>query len=239
MKLNEVMKELKSLGNAQTVKTYRNHGAEGPMFGVKVGDLKKVLSRIKKSDCDPQELALALWDTNNSDAMYLAALLADGSQMTKKDLDRWAKSAWWYMLSEYSVPFVAAEHPDGTGLAKKWLKSKTESIASSGWTTYGLILGVRPDDQLDKTEVKSLLDRVVNDIDASPNRVRYTMNHFVICVGTYFKPLLRSAKSAAKKIGKVQVDMGATSCKVPLATDAIAKVESMGRVGKKRSAAKC
>ena len=47
MKLAEVMKELKSLGNPQTVKTYRRHGADGPMFGVKIGDLKKVLRKIK------------------------------------------------------------------------------------------------------------------------------------------------------------------------------------------------
>jgi hypothetical protein len=32
----------------------------------------------------------------------LASLLADGSHMTKRQLDAWAKSAWWYMLSEYS-----------------------------------------------------------------------------------------------------------------------------------------
>jgi hypothetical protein len=33
--------------------------------------------------------------------------------------------------------------------------------------------------------------------------------------------------------------MGDTACKVPLAVDYIAKVESMKRVGKKRKTAKC
>ena len=47
------------------------------------------------------------------------------------------------------------------------------------------------------------------------------------------------AKAAAKKIGKVEVDMGDTACKVPLATEYIAKVEKMGRVGKKRKTMKC
>ena len=37
----------------------------------------------------------------------------------------------------------------------------------------------------------------------------------------------------------VEVDMGETSCKVPLAQDMIAKIESMGRVGAKRKTMKC
>ena len=43
----------------------------------------------------------------------------------------------------------------------------------------------------------------------------------------------------AGKIGKVHVEMGGTACKVPLATAYIDKVESKGRVGKKRKGARC
>ena len=235
MKLNEVMKELKELGNPQTVKTFRNHGADGPMFGVKVGDLKKVLRKIKGD----QELAMQLWDTGNSDAMYLASLVADGSKMTKTQLNAWAKSAWWYMLSGYAVPFVAAEHPDATEIALRWMKSKQEHIAAAGWATYSLVMASQPDEELNRDEIKALLGTVEKEIEQAPNRVRYNMNGFVISTGAYVKPLLRSAKAAAKRIGKVEVDMGDTACKVPLATDAIAKIESLGRVGKKRSSTKC
>lgn len=235
MKLNEVMKELESLGNSRTVETLRKHGADGPLFGVKIADLKKVLRKIRND----QDLAIQLWDTGNSDAMYLAALVADGSKMTKAQLDAWAKSAWWYMLSGYSVPFVAAEHPAATKIALKWMKSKKEHIASSGWATYALAVAVRPDEELDCDEIKTLLATVEQEISKAPNRVRYNMNAFVISVGGYVKSMLRAAKATAKRIGKVQVDMGDTACKVPLATDAIAKIEAMGRVGKKRKSTKC
>jgi hypothetical protein len=76
-------------------------------------------------------------------------------------------------------------------------------------------------------------------IDSAPNRVKYCMNAFVISVGSYVKPLLNAAKATAKKIGVVEVDMGDTACQTPLATEMIAKIESMGRVGKKRKTAKC
>lgn len=235
MNLKEVMMELRCLGSEQTVRIYRNHGAHGDMFGVKVADLKQILKKIKGD----QELAMQLWDTNNSDAMYLASLLADGSQMTKRQLDAWAKSAWWYMLSEYAVPFVASEHKDVFGIGRKWMKSKKANVASSGWCTYAAGVSTQPDGDLDVDEIKALLKQVELEIDGAPNYVRGCMNRFVISVGGYVKPALRNAKATAKRIGKVEVDMGNTSCKVPVATEAIAKIESMGRVGKKRKTAKC
>ena len=235
MKLKEVMAKLESLGSEQTVKTYRNHGADGDIFGVKIADLKKVIRSVKGD----QELAMQLWDTNNSDAMYMAGLLADGGMMTKAQLNKWAKTAWWYMLSEYSVPGVASEHSDAVGLARKWMKSKKENIASSGWCTYSAVVSTRPDEELDFTEIKDLLKQVESEVHDASNRVGGCMNGFVISVGTYVQPLLRNAKATAKRIGKVNVDVGNTSCKIPIATEYIAKVESMGRVGKKRKTAKC
>ena len=85
----------------------------------------------------------------------------------------------------------------------------------------------------------ALLKTLEAEIDSAPNRVKYCMNSFVISVGSYVKPLLKAAKATARKIGAVEVDMGDTACQTPLATDMIAKIESMGRVGKKRKTAKC
>ena len=65
------------------------------------------------------------------------------------------------------------------------------------------------------------------------------MNGFVIAVGSCVEPLSAKALQAARKIGKVTVDMGETSCKVPLAQEYIQRVQALGRVGKKRASAKC
>jgi hypothetical protein len=92
---------------------------------------------------------------------------------------------------------------------------------------------------LDLAEIEKLLATVVKEIGGAQNRVRYNMNAFVIAVGAYVKPLLKQAKAAAKQIGDVSVDMGETSCKVPLATAYIAKMEAASRVGKKRKTVRC
>lgn len=233
--VTQIIAQLKQQGTAQTRKTYARHGAPDDMFGVKVGDLKVIAKKIKGN----QTLACELYETGNSDAMYLAGMVADGSQMSKKQLDTWARTATWCMLAEYTVPGVATESPYARELALKWIKSKNASVASTGWCTYAGLVATSPDDALDLTEIKGLLDQVVKQIDKAPDRIRYTMNGFVISVGCYVQPLLRQAKAAAKKLGVVAVDMGETACKVPLATAYIEKVEAMGRIGKKRKTMKC
>jgi 3-methyladenine DNA glycosylase AlkD len=232
--VSQVMTALKKKGSAQTRKIYTSHGAPtDQMFGVKVADMKVIAKQIKGN----HELALELFETGNSDAMYLAGMVADGSQMTKTQLNQWAKDASWYFLSEYAVPGVANEHPKAAELATKWIKSKQANVAATGWSTYAGVVATREDDELDLQEIKSLLAQIEKGIDKAPNRVRYTMNGFVISVGGYVKPLAKQAKATAKKIGKVDVEMGGTACKVPLATEYIDKV--LARGGKKRKTIKC
>jgi hypothetical protein len=233
--VDQIMAELQKRGKEQTRKTYARHGIDIPMYGVSVADLKTIAKKIKGD----QQLALALFDTGNYDAMYLAGLVADGSQMSKKQLEKWAKATTCEPTCSYTVPWVAVESPRARELALKWMDSKKPSIAISGWTTYAGIVATRPDDELDLDEVKKLVDRVVREVHSAPNKVRYVMNQFVISVGAYVKPLLKYAKQAAKTIGTVSVDMGDTACKVPVATEYIAKIEKAGRVGKKRATMRC
>ena len=98
---------------------------------------------------------------------------------------------------------------------------------------------MKPDNELDIAAIKNPLQRVIKEIHSAPNQVRYTMNGFIIGVGSYIKELTKEAIAAAKKIGDVYVDMGGTACKVPAAADYIKKMETKGYVGKKKKTVKC
>jgi hypothetical protein len=238
MTLDEVMATLKSLGSEQTRRVLRNHGAptdEVTFFGVKVGDLKPIAKKIKGD----QALALALYRTGNSDAMYLAGLVADGAKMTPEELHTWALTAPWQMISEYTVGWVASDHPQGWALATAWIDHAEPSVQSSGWSTAASILSVRPDEALDLDATRALLHRAAREVHTAPNRVRYTMNAYVIAVGAYVTPLSAEALAVAQAIGAVQVDMNGTSCKVPHAAESIQKIIGMGRQGRKRKTAVC
>ena len=235
MTLNEVMAELEQYGSESTKKIFLKHGAKEPFFGVKVADMKKIVKKVKKN----HGLSLELYNTGNGDAMYLAGLIADENKISKKDLDNWVKKATWQMISEYTVAWVAAESNYGFELGKEWIESEEEHIAAAGWSTLSSVMSIKKDEELDVDKLSALLDRVKNTIHHSPNRVRYTMNGFVIAAGSYVTALTDKAIAVAKAIGEINVDMNGTACKVPSAQDYIKKIVDMDRVGKKRKMARC
>jgi len=231
----EIVKELKSLGSESIKKVLLKHGIQEPLLGVKVEELKKIQKRIKKD----YQLALDLYDTGIYDAMYLAGLIADDLQMTRKNLQHWVDKATCHALCGSTVSWVAAESLHGWEMALEWIESKMEIVAATGWATLSSLVGIKADADLDLAELKRLLARVQKDITKEPDRVRSAMNGFVIAVGTYVQPLSDFALQTARKIGRVSVDVGDTSCKVPYAPDYIEKVQKKGTVGKKRKTAKC
>lgn len=233
--VKEIMNQLAALGSEQTLKTFRNHGAVEPLYGVKVGDMKQILKKHKND----HQLALELFKTGNSDAMYLAGLMSKPALMTPEILDEWIEGASWHMISEFTVAWNAAESPYKFEMARKWIESEDELTANAGWATWGYIMALTPDDELHKAEIDGLLDRVEREIHTAQNYVRYVMNGFVIAVGSYYGPLAGKAMEVGKRIGKVSVNMGNTACKVPFAPDYIQKVWDMDRLGRKRKEVRC
>jgi hypothetical protein len=235
MTATELLEKLKKLGSEQTRKTLMKHGAKEPCWGVRIGDMKPLLKEARHD----QALALELFDSGVYDAMYLAGLIADGSKMTRAELNSWALAAYGSGISEYTVPWVASEHPEGFSMALEWIESPVEEVAVTGWATLGSIVSVKPDDELDLALITTLLQRVEKEVHQSPNRVRYVMNGFVIAAGSYVAGLTETCLRLASAIGPVTVNMGGTACQVPLAAEYILKVRDHGSIGKKRKTAKC
>ncbi|HLK15329.1 MAG TPA: DNA alkylation repair protein [Fimbriimonadaceae bacterium] len=231
----DVIEELRGLGSPSIKKVLLNHGAREPFFGVKISDLKPIEKRLKPN-C---KLALELYATGISDAMYLAGLITDDKMMTRDDLQSWVDAAYWSLLSESTVPWVAAGSDHGRDLAVAWIESPVETTACAGWLTFSTLTLIRPDAELDLPEYAALLERVRTSIHEQPNRVRYSMNGFVIACGSNVKALTDLAAECAAEIGEVRVMMGDTACKVPFAPDCIAEAVEKGLVGKKRKTAKC
>jgi 3-methyladenine DNA glycosylase AlkD len=235
MHLDDVMNELAALGSDSTKRTLMRHGAPEPLFGVRIGDMKPLLKKLKGE----QEIALALYATKNSDAMYLAGLLADGAKMTRKQLDQWASTATWHMIAGCSVPWVTTDNPKAIEIATKWIDSKKELVAVAGWSTLASVASLLPDDQLPIDQFSVWLDRCESTLHSSVNRVRYAMNGFVISVGTYVTPLGNHAIHVARKIGNVEVEMGQTDCKIPDAESTIIKSRRGAAVAPKRKTCRC
>ncbi len=231
----EVLAQLEALGTEQTRKTLMRHGAPEPLFGVRIGDMQPLRKKVGKN----RQLALELFSTGNYDAMYLAGLIADETAMTKKDLQSWVDTGSSSPLCESIVAQLAAETPHAHELGLKWIKSKKEGIASTGWSTLACWVSITDDSALDLKELEQLVAQVEKTIHDQPNRVRYCMNGFLSCVGCYVPDLTARVLKAAKTIGQVEVDMGETACKVPSVAETVQKVKDRGTLGKKRKQARC
>jgi hypothetical protein len=219
MTLAEVMSALEKAGSAQTRKTYARHGASDPMFGVSFATLGTLVKRIGVD----HDLALRLWDTGNFDARNLAFKIVDPAKMTAADLDRWARETIVRMCAGY-VSMIAAEGPRGLETAARWLASPDEHLRCAGWGLVGQLAA--RDEATPDAWFAERLDQITRTIAKAPNWERYAMNGAVISIGGRSAPLKKAALAAAKRIGKVEVDHGDTSCKTPDAAPYIEKMWS-------------
>jgi len=216
MTKTEVMKELKVNGTAQTRKVYRRHGIQGEMYGVSYAALGKLKKKIKTD----QPLAEQLWATGNLDARALATMVADPSKIKVATLNAWVKDADNRGLAA-AVSNVAADAPSAKGRMEKWTASKNEMVACTGWHTLASI--ARQDNGLPDAYFVKFLETIESTVHTSKNWAKYAMNNALINIGVRSAALEKKATAAARRIGKIDVDHGETSCKTPDAAAYIKK----------------
>jgi 3-methyladenine DNA glycosylase AlkD len=225
MTKTEVMKQLKAMGTAQTCKIYGRHGVTGKMYGVSFANLTKLKKQIKVDHA----LAKSLWATGNHDARVLATMIADPAEMDNRTLEAWVKDLDSYVVAD-TFAGLAARTSLAPKKAAKWSKSKKEWIGSAGWHLLSHM--AMNDAGLSDGECEAYLKTIEENIHGSKNRVKHSMNGALISIGVRGPKLQKKAIAAAKRIGKVEVDHGETSCKTPDAIQYIKKT-----VERKRSRA--
>lgn len=222
MTFDETIQQLKKLGKASTVKTYKRHGCGENVYGVSFADLHKLQKKIKTD----QKLAEQLWDTSNVDARSLALMIADPNQLTFELAEKWMNTADFYLFSFTLCPLLAK-----TAFAKKamqkWIKSDKEFVKATAYMLLGVLL--KETSEISDEECSEYLKIIENTIHKSPNRARYAMNMALISIGSFRPSMKERALAAAKRIGKVEVDHGDTSCKTPDACSYILKASKRAK----------
>jgi len=231
------MAHLKKTGTAQARKIYARHGVSGDQYGVSYAEL----GRLKKQIKTDHALAVAMWATGNHDARVLSTMVADPLQVDLRLADAWAKDLDNYCLTD-AVAGLLANSPKVRNKFSKWTKSKQEWIGVLGYSLLNRrALDVEtPDDEFVNDEVlAAYIAEIERTIHVRPNRTRHAMNMALIAIGVRNAHLQKLVLAAAKRIGKVEVDHGQTSCQTPDAAAYIAKTlahrKQAGRAVKIRS----
>ena len=217
---SEVMAVLESYGTAQNRKVYKRHGAGDNLFGVSLVNLKKLQKQIKKD----HQLAVQLWDSENTDARTLATMIAKPQEMTEAMLDKWLSETAYYVLIDLLAGNVVSKTIYAKPKMEEWMKSDDEWVGRAGWMLLAQL--AMHDKDLPDSYFEEYLTTIENSIHESKNRTRDAMNNALIAVGLRNDNLEKKALGVAARIGKVDVDHGETSCKTPDAASYIKKARS-------------
>ncbi len=235
MTLKEVLDEFKARASEKSTSIMENQGATNAM-GVKVEDMKKIVKRIKQN----KSLSLELFATGIPDAQYMAGLISAPEEMTREEIQLWAETANYWMISEHPVAWAVSEGRFAMELATEWIDSPEEKIASCGWASLAAYVSMRSNDEIDFALIEKLLDRAKGQMAAEErNRVRYTMNGFIIAVGAYCPQLTDKCIAIGNELGTLKIKLAGAGCKVPFAPEHIRKAIERGSDQKKRKSPRC
>ena len=220
----EILTELESLGTEQNRKIYGRHGVTGDMFGVSYAHLDKLAKSLRKSAS--AELVCDLWASGNHDARILASKLFQADWLSVKCVDGWVADVKSGVLSGALANAIGKSGwPGAVKTADRWLKAKPAKrpwVAFSGWYLVSALAAfdeTAPDDWFEP-----LLNRVRDELPSASNEMKQAMNDALIAIGSRTPALREKAEAVARKIGKVEVDHGETSCKTPQAIPYLEKV---------------
>jgi 3-methyladenine DNA glycosylase AlkD len=214
--LEEVMRELESLGDTKVRAQNAKTGPLGPgagdnQFGVSRGDVRKLADKIKTN----HELALALWKTGNVDAQFLAALLIDVKRLSADELERLVKSTTWMWVADWFYSYVVKNHSEKETLRQKWMASNDPWLARAGWQLTAGRVAKSPEG----LDLEALLDRIEKEMPAAAPEVRWTMNMCLAEIGIHNAKLRKRAIAIGEKLGIYRdypVSKGCTSPFAPI-----------------------
>lgn len=193
MTFNEAIARLESLGNEKTRKHNLKGGAGDNQFGVPSGEIRALAKEIKT---DP-ELASALWDSGNIDAMMLATLLMKPKQLTVADLDRAVGQLTYSQVADWFATNVLKLHPEKESVRERWMDSRHEWTARMGWSLTTERVIKNPEG----LDLSGLLDRIEREMGSAPRNAQWTMNFCLAEIGIRFPEHRARALAIGEKIG--------------------------------------
>ncbi len=205
-----IIADLEKLADPRAVEVWKKMGMPTDKYlGVNLTKLRTYANRMKKNHA----LVLDLWATGVHDARLLATFIEKTGEATEEQLDSWVNEAEFFDLTDKIAQNIVPRTLFAGSLMKKWLKSKKEYVRRTGWMTVSF-WGCQTN-ELSEDELSYYLGKIEKEIHAEQNWVKEAMNMTLINIGGRSKALNSQARQTVKRIGKIDVNYGDTSCKLP------------------------
>jgi len=211
MNLGEILLQLESLGNEKVRAQNKKQGAGDNQFGVRLGDIRKLAKRVRTDN----ELAMALWETKNIDARFLAILVIEPRVLSTEEVGRMVRSVSFVRVADWLNSYVVNKHPDKEILRRGWMNSEDAMAARSGWSLTAERVRSSPEG----LDLPALLGRIESEMKVAAPEVQWTMNATLAEIGIHFAKYRERAVGIGEKLGIYRdypVSRGCTSPFAPI-----------------------
>jgi 3-methyladenine DNA glycosylase AlkD len=216
MRLEQVIAKMEALTDRRAIEAWaRMRVSPENYLGVNLTKLKTLSKEIKKD----HELALQLWNSKIHDAKLLATMIEESKKVTLDQIDRQVKEIYSIDLADKFSNNVVAKTKFLQQKVDEWTVSQEEMIKRCGYIL--LFSQAKNDENLPDEYFEKFLDVIERGVQSEKNWIKEAMNYVLIGIGCRNKNLNRRAIQVAKKVGKIEIDYGDTSCKAP---DALTKL---------------
>lgn len=126
--IEDILRKLELLGDEKTRNKYLKDGCDVETFGVKVGELKKLVKEYKLNNNN--EIAIALIETKNYDAMYLGFLIMKPDRIDPNLFIKWSTYSNYYRIRIHSLAYGIAENSDFEAIIEYFKTNKSDANLS-------------------------------------------------------------------------------------------------------------
>ncbi|MYS35996.1 3-methyladenine DNA glycosylase AlkD [Streptomyces sp. KhCrAH-43] len=168
----DVMAELAALDDPKARAVNARHGDD---HGVNLTKLRALAKRLGKR----QELAVGLWETDDTAARLVALLVCRPKEYTRDELDRMLREARAVKVHDWLVGYVVKKSPHAEELRLAWTEDSDPVVASAGWALTADRVVKRPDG----LDLDRLLDVVEAEMRDAPDRLQWAMNTCLAQIG--------------------------------------------------------
>lgn len=211
--LAEVMAELAGLDDPKARAVNERHGDD---HGVNLGKLRALAKRLKTQ----QDLALLLWETDDTAARLLALLVCRPKAFERERLDRMVREARAPKVHDWLVNYVVKKSPHAEELRVAWLADPDPVVASAGWA----LTGARVTKESEGLDLDALLDEIEAGMKDAPDRLQWAMNACLARIGIDHPEHRARAVGIGERLGVLRDYPTSPGCTSPFAPVWIAEM---------------
>jgi 3-methyladenine DNA glycosylase AlkD len=170
--IDGLMAELAALDDPKVRAANQKRGDD---HGVNLSALRAVAKRLKTQ----QDLARALWATDDTAARLLSLLICRPKAFELQELDVMLRQARAPKVHDWLVNYVVKKSPHAEQLRITWTHDPDPVVASAGWALTTERVAKMPEG----LDLSGLLDTIEAEMKGAPERLQWAMNHTLAQIG--------------------------------------------------------